>query len=108
MLINQTTGEPLACQVIRCDTFGRRLRGLMFRRPLKSDEAYLFVFHTESIVSASVHSLFVFPLFPWSGWMCSGGWSTCGWQSPFGSTMRLDRRRGIWLKGRLICWIVFG
>ena len=44
VLINQTTREPLACRIIRCDTFGRRLRGLMFRRRLLSDEAYLFVF----------------------------------------------------------------
>ena len=60
MLVNQTTSETLACQVTRCDTFGRRLRGLMFRRSLKSDEAYLFVFYSESVVAASVHTFFVF------------------------------------------------
>jgi uncharacterized membrane protein (UPF0127 family) len=59
-LVNQTTREPLAHRIIRCDTFGRRLRGLMFRRRLLSDEAYLFVFENESIVAATVHMLFVF------------------------------------------------
>ena len=60
MLVNQTTGDILARQVTRCDTFGRRLRGLMFRRRLRPKEVYLFVFHAGSVVSASVHTLFVF------------------------------------------------
>ena len=60
MLVNQTTGESLARQVIWCDTFWRRLRGLMFRRRLAPDEAYLFAFRTESVMAASVHMLFVF------------------------------------------------
>lgn len=60
VLINQTTGESLARRVTKCDTFWRRLRGLMFRRRLSSDEAYLFVFGNESVVAASVHMVFVF------------------------------------------------
>ena len=60
MLVNQTTGESLARRVTRCDTFWRRLRGLMFRRRLSPDEAYLFVFGSESVVAASVHMAFVF------------------------------------------------
>jgi uncharacterized membrane protein (UPF0127 family) len=60
VLVNQTTGVSLARRVTTCDTFGRRLRGLMFRRQLSADEAYLFVFRNESVVEASVHTLFVF------------------------------------------------
>jgi uncharacterized membrane protein (UPF0127 family) len=60
VLVNQSTGETLARHVIRCDTFWRRLRGLMFRRRVMPDEAYLFVFRGESVLAASVHTLFVF------------------------------------------------
>jgi uncharacterized membrane protein (UPF0127 family) len=60
VLISASTGEPLARRVTRCDTFGRRLRGLMFRRRLEPGEAYLFVYPSESVIAASVHMLFVF------------------------------------------------
>lgn len=60
VLVNQTTGESLAHQITRCNTFWRRLRGLMFRRQLDADEAYLFDFGSESVVAASVHMAFVF------------------------------------------------
>ncbi len=60
VLINRTTGERLARRGTRCDTFWRRLRGLMFRRRLASDEAYLFDFQRESVIAASVHMMFVF------------------------------------------------
>lgn len=60
MLVSASTGEPLACRVTRCDTFWRRLGGLMFRRQLAPDEAYLFVYPHESVVATSVHMLFVF------------------------------------------------
>jgi len=32
MITNGTTGETVACKVVRCDTFWKRGRGLMFRR----------------------------------------------------------------------------
>jgi uncharacterized membrane protein (UPF0127 family) len=62
VLINRTTGESLASQVVRCDTFWRKLRGLMFRRALDPDRAYVFVGRRESIAEASIHMFFV--LFP--------------------------------------------
>jgi uncharacterized membrane protein (UPF0127 family) len=60
MLVNQTTGEVLAHQVRLCDTFWRRGRGLMFRRSLDPDEAYLFRWGRPSRTEATIHSLFCF------------------------------------------------
>jgi uncharacterized membrane protein (UPF0127 family) len=60
LLINQTSGELLAREVRRCDTFWRRLSGLMFRRQLDPEEVLLFDFGQEGVVAASVHMLFVF------------------------------------------------
>jgi uncharacterized membrane protein (UPF0127 family) len=59
-LVNRTTAEPLARRVRLCDTFGRRLRGLMFRRALASDEAYVFVYPRESVTETTIHMFFVF------------------------------------------------
>lgn len=59
-LINRTTGESLARRVVPCDTFGRRLRGLMFRRPLDVDEVYLFSESRESVAQTTIHMFFVF------------------------------------------------
>jgi uncharacterized membrane protein (UPF0127 family) len=59
-LINRTSGEVLAKQVRLCDTFWKRLRGLMFRRSPAPEEAYLFAGHRESVADASIHMLFVF------------------------------------------------
>jgi uncharacterized membrane protein (UPF0127 family) len=63
-LVNETTGQVLAEQVRLCDTFGRRLRGLMFRRALAPDEVYLFRWGRQNRAEATIHSLFVF--FPFS------------------------------------------
>jgi uncharacterized membrane protein (UPF0127 family) len=60
VLINRTTGDALARQVTRCDTFWRRLRGLMFHRRLTLGQAYLFDFRRESVVAPSIHMMFVF------------------------------------------------
>jgi uncharacterized membrane protein (UPF0127 family) len=60
MLVNQNTGETVARQVRLCDTFWRRLRGLMFRRSLDIDEAYVFRWGRSSKAEATIHSLFVF------------------------------------------------
>ena len=60
MLVNQTTGQVLASRVKVCDTFWRRLRGLMFRRALDADEVYLFRWGRPSVAEATIHSLFVF------------------------------------------------
>jgi len=60
MIKNLTTGTVVAGRVERCDTFWRRLRGLMFRRPLAEDQALLFVLERESIAATSIHMFFVF------------------------------------------------
>jgi uncharacterized membrane protein (UPF0127 family) len=60
VLVNRTTGEVLAGQVVLCDRFWSRLRGLMFRRALASGEAYVFVSRRESVAEASIHMFFVF------------------------------------------------
>ena len=60
MLVNRSTGDLLANHLTRCDTFWRRLRGLMCRRPLDPGEVYLFGYRREGIVESSVHTLFVF------------------------------------------------
>ena len=60
MLINRTTGQPLAPKVRLCNTFWRRLRGLMFRRRLDPEAAYVFVTARESIAESTIHMFFVF------------------------------------------------
>lgn len=60
VLVNRSRGETLARQVVRCDTFWKRGRGLTFRRSLAEDEAYLFVEGRESVARAAIHMLFVF------------------------------------------------
>lgn len=60
MLVNRTTGKVLAGQVVICDRFWSRLRGLMFRRALAPGEAYVFISRRESIAEASIHMFFVF------------------------------------------------
>ncbi len=60
MLKNLTTGETLASEVVRCDTFWRRLRGLMFRRALAEDQVYLFDERREGVVQTTIHMFFVF------------------------------------------------
>ena len=60
MLVNQATGQQLALHVRTCNTFRRKLRGLMFRRGIGPDEAYVFVGTRESIAEATIHMFFVF------------------------------------------------
>jgi uncharacterized membrane protein (UPF0127 family) len=60
MLSNVTTGEPIARSVVRCDTFWKRGLGLMFRRALAEDDAYLFVEARESVAQTTIHMFFVF------------------------------------------------
>ncbi len=59
VLVNQTRGLALASSVRICDTFWSRLRGLMFRRTLDRDEAYVFCYARESIAETSIHKFFV-------------------------------------------------
>ena len=60
MLRNLTTGETIASRVVRCDTFSRRARGLMFRSTLDTDEVYLFIEGRESVAQTTIHMFFVF------------------------------------------------
>lgn len=60
MITNLTTGETVAERVVRCDSFWKRGRGLMFRRALDEDQAYLFVERRESKAQTTIHMLFVF------------------------------------------------
>ncbi len=62
MLTNLTTEQTLAREVVRCDTFLKRGRGLMFRprRALADGRVYLFVESRESVAQTSIHMFFVF------------------------------------------------
>lgn len=62
MMINLTTGETIAQDVVRCDTFWKRGRGLMFRRKgsVEGKRAFLFVEGRESVAATTIHMLFVF------------------------------------------------
>ncbi|MBN1937016.1 MAG: DUF192 domain-containing protein [Anaerolineae bacterium] len=59
MLINQTTSDTLATQIVLCNTFWRKFKGLMFKRALPADCAYVFIYGRESIADASIHMFFV-------------------------------------------------
>jgi uncharacterized membrane protein (UPF0127 family) len=60
MIRNARTGEVLASKVRWCTTFLTRGLGLMFRPPLREDEAYIFVEGGESRSLTTIHMLFVF------------------------------------------------
>lgn len=53
-------GRCLPLRVRRCESFGCRWRGLMFRRGLDADEALLFVQGSEDRMGAAIHMFFVF------------------------------------------------
>lgn len=60
MLRNLTTGETIARRLVRCDTFWKRGRGLMFRSMPATDEVYLFIEGRESVAQTTIHMFFVF------------------------------------------------
>jgi uncharacterized membrane protein (UPF0127 family) len=60
MLSNADTGETLAKRVVLCNTFWRKFKGLMFRRTLDAQEAFVFVYPRESVTETTIHMLFVF------------------------------------------------
>jgi uncharacterized membrane protein (UPF0127 family) len=60
MIRNVTTGQIIATEVKRCETFFSRGRGLMFHRPLREDEALIFMGEKESVGLTSIHMFFVF------------------------------------------------
>jgi uncharacterized membrane protein (UPF0127 family) len=59
---NVANGETIARSVVGCDTFWKRGRGLMFRRPraVVEDRVYVFVEGRESVAQAAIHMFFVF------------------------------------------------
>lgn len=58
--LRREDGSLLPLHVRRCDSFGCRLRGLMFRRRLRPAEALLFIEARESRTTTSIHMFFVF------------------------------------------------
>ena len=59
-ITNLSTPLPRAIRAPYCSSFFCRLRGLMFRSHLASDEGLLLVQERSSRVDASIHMLFVF------------------------------------------------
>jgi uncharacterized membrane protein (UPF0127 family) len=57
---NLTSGKMIATEVKWCDTFLSKGRGLMFRRAIGEDEAFVFAESRESIGLTSIHMFFVF------------------------------------------------
>lgn len=52
-------GQVLLTHVKWCDTFGAKLRGLMFRRALDPDEGLVLAESRSSIAATSIHMFFV-------------------------------------------------
>ena len=52
-------GQPLLSRVKWCATFGSKLRGLMFRRSIASDEGLVLAETRASIAATSIHMFFV-------------------------------------------------
>jgi uncharacterized membrane protein (UPF0127 family) len=57
---NLTSGQIIATEVKWCDTFLSRGQGLMFRRAIGEDEAFVFAKSRESVSLTSIHMFFVF------------------------------------------------
>ena len=60
MIKNLTTGQIIATEVKWCDTFLSRGWGLMFRRAIREDEAFVFAESRESVSLTSILMFFVF------------------------------------------------
>jgi uncharacterized protein len=57
-VVNQP-GQVLLQRVKWCDSFGSKLRGLMFRRAIEPDEGLVLVETRSSIAATSIHMFFV-------------------------------------------------
>jgi uncharacterized protein len=55
--LNRESSDPV--RVVSCKSFGKRLRGLMFRRELPADQGVLLEGSRESRLDAAIHMLFV-------------------------------------------------
>lgn len=62
LVLSDGSGTVLATRVTLCNSFGTRLTGLMFRRAIARDEAFLFDMGRSSRWRAAMHTWFV--LFP--------------------------------------------
>lgn len=60
MILDKTKNLVIARKVKICNSFLSRLKGLMFTRKLEDDEALVLVSKEESLISSSIHTLFVF------------------------------------------------
>ena len=60
MIRNATRNLDIASEVTYCTSLLRRGLGLMCRRPLREDQAYLFVEGKESVTTTAITMLFVF------------------------------------------------
>ena len=59
MNVLNAQGQPLLQRVKWCDSFGSKLRGLMFRRAIAADEGLVLVETRSSIAATSIHMFFV-------------------------------------------------
>ena len=60
MIRNATRNLDIASEVTYCNSFLRRGLGLMFRRPLRENQAFVFVERQESLAATAITMLFVF------------------------------------------------
>jgi uncharacterized membrane protein (UPF0127 family) len=60
MKVVNAQGQPLLNRVKWCASFGSKLRGLMFRRSIASDEGLVLAENRSSITATSIHMFFVY------------------------------------------------
>lgn len=60
MIRNATRNLDIASEVTYCNTFLRRGLGLMCRRSLSKDQAFIFVERRESVTATAITMIFVF------------------------------------------------
>lgn len=60
MIRNVTRNSDIASDITYCNSFLSRGLGLMFRRSLSRDQAYVFIERRESLTSTAITMLFVF------------------------------------------------
>ena len=56
---NQSRALPMPLKAVYCASFLCRLKGLMFRKTLPSQEGLLLVYGTDSRLDTSIHMMFV-------------------------------------------------
>ncbi len=59
MKVVNAQGQALLNRIKWCNSFGSKLRGLMFRRAIDSDEGLVLVENRSSIAATSIHMFFV-------------------------------------------------